>query len=267
MKRIFIMFVSACLLLPMAGLVRVNAQEKKEELMKEKHIRIVTIKDGVKEVTDTVIVGDNQGLGFTGKDKKFRWVAEECDSLPGFQEFDLDNDELERIILMKKRHAGDPVIIRRFESVGDSGRKVSVLIKKAGTGEGDEDVIYLSGDGKKVKRLITAPMRHDVPGIPPVPPLRFSMKQRNVIDLSDPGIISYKKKKMSGGKEKITVIRQEPEAGDIEHAGVLSEPDMEVLRKMNEPKIVRELEMVKRTPGNSGEKKVEIKTVPEPENK
>jgi hypothetical protein len=267
MKRILIMFVLPCLFIQMAGMVRTAAQEKKDDLKKEKHIRIVTIKDGVKEVTDTVIVGDNQGLGFTGKDKKFRWVAEECDSLSGFQEFDVNDEELEKIIMMKKRHAGDPVIIRRFESVGDSGKKVTVLIKKSDTGEGDEDVVYLSGDGKKVHRFITAPLRHNVPGIPPVPPLRFSMKQRNVIDLSDPGIISYKKKKMSGGKEKITVIRQEPEAGDIEHAGVLSEPDMEVLRKMNGPKIVRELEMVKRTPGNSGEKKVEIKTIPEPENK
>jgi hypothetical protein len=30
------------------------------------------------------------------------------------------------------------------------------------------------------------------------------------IDLSDPGIISFKKKKMSGNREKITVIRHEP---------------------------------------------------------
>jgi len=142
---------------------------------------------------------------------------------------------------------------------------VTEFIKKAGNGEGEEDVLYHSGDGKRVQRLITAPFRHDVPGIPPVPPLRFSMKQRNVIDLSDPGILSYKKKKMSGGKEKITVIRQEIKPGDSEAFGALAEPDMEVLRKMNEPRVVRELEMVKQIPENSGERKVEIKTVPEPE--
>jgi hypothetical protein len=253
----------------LTSLFLVTAQEKKEDLKKEKRIRIVTIKDGVKEVTDTVIIGDHPDLGFTGNDKKFKWVTmtEECDSMSGFQELDMDDGEAERIILMKKRHAGDPVIIRRFESVGDSGKKVTVFVRKADTEEGDEDVVYLGGDGKKVHRFITAPMRHDVPGIPPVQPFRFSMKQRNVIDLSDPGIVSYRKKKISGGREKITVIRQESEAGDDEPAGVLAEPDMEVLRKMNGPGVVREMEMVKRTPGNSEERKVEIKTTPEPEKK
>ena len=32
---------------------------------------------------------------------------------------------------------------------------------------------------------------------------------RNVIDLSAPGIISFEKKKLSGGREKITIIRNE----------------------------------------------------------
>ncbi|HKI88159.1 MAG TPA: hypothetical protein VKA38_03965, partial [Draconibacterium sp.] len=36
-------------------------------------------------------------------------------------------------------------------------------------------------------------------------------KTDNVIDLSDPGIISFKKKKMSGDREKITIIRKKPD--------------------------------------------------------
>ncbi len=38
----------------------------------------------------------------------------------------------------------------------------------------------------------------------------FDSSRGNVINLADPGIISYKKKKLSGGREKITIIRKEP---------------------------------------------------------
>jgi hypothetical protein len=47
----------------------------------------------------------------------------------------------------------------------------------------------------------------------------------NVIDLSDPGIISYKKKKMSGGREKITIIRNEPSEKEIEKEVSITIPD------------------------------------------
>jgi hypothetical protein len=33
--------------------------------------------------------------------------------------------------------------------------------------------------------------------------------QKNIIDLSDPGIISYEKKKLKDGREKIIIIRKE----------------------------------------------------------
>jgi hypothetical protein len=41
------------------------------------------------------------------------------------------------------------------------------------------------------------------------PFLRFNRnKNNNIIDLSDSGIVSYKKKKLSGGREKIVIIRK-----------------------------------------------------------
>jgi hypothetical protein len=267
MKKLLIMFALPCLVFQIAGFSRSYAQEKKEAAKTEKHIKIVTIKDGVKEVVDTVIVGESPDLPFSEKDRKFRWISalDACDSVSGIQDFDFDELEGDRVIILKKRHGGDPAMIQRLETIGDSGKKVTVLVRKAGFG--DEDVMVVSGDGKKVQRFMTAPLRHGLEGVPPVPSFLHSMKQRNVIDLSDPGIISYKKKKISGGREKITVIRQEAKAGAGEPAGVLSEPDMEVLRKMNEPGVVRELEMLKRAPGETGNRKVEIKTSTDPENK
>jgi hypothetical protein len=54
----------------------------------------------------------------------------------------------------------------------------------------------------------------------------------NVIDLSDPGIISYKKKKIRDGREKITIVRKEPTG---------EEPEMNVLiHAIKTPSDIRE---------------------------
>lgn len=52
---------------------------------------------------------------------------------------------------------------------------------------------------------------------PPKGPHVFHIKKKtseNIIDLSDPGIISYKKKSISKGREKITIIREEKEENE-----------------------------------------------------
>lgn len=57
--------------------------------------------------------------------------------------------------------------------------------------------------------------------------------ESNVIDLSDPGIISYKKKKLSGGREKITIVREEPTG---------EEPEVNVLiHAIKTPSDIREI--------------------------
>lgn len=76
--------------------------------------------------------------------------------------------------------------------------------------------------------------------VPPVPPVPHAPKvmmfnhsrNKNVIDLSDPGIISYDKKLRKDGTEKITIVRKQiPEGGETEedvfiHAPVVPEPPM-----------------------------------------
>lgn len=49
-----------------------------------------------------------------------------------------------------------------------------------------------------------------------IPDIRV-LRQRtneNIIDLTDPGIISYKKKQLRGGREKIVIIREEGSQGE-----------------------------------------------------
>jgi hypothetical protein len=60
-------------------------------------------------------------------------------------------------------------------------------------------MIYFNGEG----------MKH-VPPMPPVPhmEMRGIQHQGQIINLDSPNIISYKKKKMSGDREKIEIIRK-----------------------------------------------------------
>ena len=67
-------------------------------------------------------------------------------------------------------------------------------------------------DGKHGKRIITAPA---VPGMP-LPPHVMMKKNRNVIDLTDPRIISYDKKIQKDGTEKITIVRKPRPEGEPE---------------------------------------------------
>jgi hypothetical protein len=84
-------------------------------------------------------------------------------------------------------------------------------------GDGNHKVMIMhSGDGEP---MIWAPA---APGAPPVPHaprmIRFSSSHgKNVIDLSDPGIISYDKKLRKDGTEKITIVRKQvPENEEME---------------------------------------------------
>lgn len=95
------------------------------------------------------------------------------------------------------------------------------------------------GDGKKMIMLHRGNDCEDfmVPPVPPVPHAPKVMmfdhgRNKNVIDLSDPGIISYDKKLRKDGTEKITIVRKQiPEGAEMEadvfiHAPVPPEPFM-----------------------------------------
>lgn len=56
-----------------------------------------------------------------------------------------------------------------------------------------------------------------VPPMPPVPHIKMlkHFSEGNVIDLNDPEILSYKKKNLSGGREKIEIIRKKSDKADM----------------------------------------------------
>lgn len=71
----------------------------------------------------------------------------------------------------------------------------------------------------------------------------------NIIDLSDPGIISYKKRDKSGGREKITIIREKNEENENEEVDIswTANPSGFLVKAL--PKIEKRIKVIKNDDG------------------
>jgi hypothetical protein len=269
MKKVIILMILPLMVLNLMIVSKSNAQDSKPATKTKKHIKIITIKDGVKEKIDTVIVGDDMKVFSTGNDKKFHWTSSGAetylDSLSGNMEYKFGDGKGKKIIIMKHGHGQEPMIIHESEVEGDSGKTMTVHVEAMEPD--DEDVLFFNNGRKGQRRIMTTRPAPGFQGLPATPALRHFQNRSNVIDLSDSGVISFKKKKMSGGREKITVIRNEVKESEEKTFDVYMDTKGEELKKMNEPRVVREFEIQKRDLGHPIDKKVEIKTTPEPEKK
>ena len=105
---------------------------------------------------------------------------------------------------------GDNVFIWNGDSIGGEHELKWV---SEGDIEMDFDIdVEESADGNVII------MRTSKTGKPLAPEMMMMKmhKQGNVIDLSDPGIISYEKKDLKDGKEKITIVRKKPTEKEME---------------------------------------------------
>lgn len=190
---LFLLFLLAALL--------VTAQPDSQP-DKKKHLKLVKIENGEKTVMDTVLLGDASELELM---EEFGFT-EELDSILKRKlkhlniEVTDDGENQEVFVFSKEGH--EPA---EWFAAGDSVRKV-VRIKRA------------AGPMKRELMIHTAPHFVHVPK-PPHPPMAIRWHSAHaddkmVIRLDDPGVISYKKKDLSGGREKIEIIRQKP----VEHS-------------------------------------------------
>jgi hypothetical protein len=110
----------------------------------------------------------------------------------------------------------------KMVKVDDNGKKVEIDTVLTS----DQPFIW-NGDtigGGDDFKFEMAPMPPGVPMPPHVMMLR-SHANRNVIDLSDPGIISYDKKIQKDGTEKITIVRKQvPEGEDAPEDVLMHSP-------------------------------------------
>lgn len=173
-----------------------------EQPGKRSHIRMVTVKDGVTTVTDTVIV-DGIPARLKKGNQGFVFLQDSLGTID-WEQF-AENDSAGTFVF-RRRFSGDrPFMMHRFGGAADSVSTEIFRIERGKAGEEDIRVIRRGRPGMNAR-----------PGIPAVP---FDLGDRqlrvlqhrsgNVINLSDPDIISYKKKKLSGGREKVTIIRKD----------------------------------------------------------
>ena len=189
MKRILsMMLVAACVIILHSKTVIAQDAKAPEKSKTEKHIKMLKVDDdGKKTEIDTVITGD----------APFVWNG---DTIGGGGEFKW---------------------ISRSDFTMDSVHQFDYKIEDDGK---QKVMIMHTGDGEPIMWTPAAP------GAPPVPHaprmMRFSSRHgKNVIDLSDPGIISYDKKLRKDGTEKITIVRKQvPENEEMEEDVFIHEP-------------------------------------------
>lgn len=188
----------------------------------KKHLKIVKIEDGVKTELDTVITGDDsEFFRHGGPMGEFDWQGE----MPP-----MPNDSMMMKHMQHFRFEGRP------DGKGPH-REMHVFRMPGNRGE-IHDFEFTEGDSIHHMMLIhdgeNGPDRMfmDCPEapMPPQAPMQMNFRHNlkaddtNVIRLDSPDIISYKKKTLKDGTEKIEIVRKQPKKKRIE---VKAEVNME----------------------------------------
>jgi len=188
----------------------------------EKHIKMVKVgDDGKKNELDTVISGDQIFVwnGDTiGGGKELKWISKDDFKMDSIhQNFDMN-----------------------FEYKIDDDGEGNVFIMKSGKGG---------------EHIMMPPMGPNAPFPPHGPHVMMfkTQKNKNVIDLADPGIISYDKKLLKNGTEKITIVRKQvPEGEEIEEEVILQSPhSSNAIFFGDSPKQVKTIRVIKNEDGTT----------------
>jgi hypothetical protein len=186
-----------------------------QEPQKGRHIKMIKMENGKKMELDTVLTGDDV----------FVWNGDTINSVKHTQEFNRAGFGRMRqfdVNVDRRGGNGNGMIFRRSgrensgrafgqmprrdgmdvitENMDSEGKRIG--LRKMMRGGNENDMIHFNGPG----------MRHfpPRPPMPPAPQMKMMRIQHSgqVINLNDPNIISFKKKKMSGDREKIEIIRK-----------------------------------------------------------
>ena len=175
----------------------------------KKHIKMVKIEDGKKTVMDTVLSDESVFVLKSDSTKGFEWIGERVGVLDSLKEFkfdfdiDTDVDGGKHKVIMYMTDNGKNKMVKEFKFSDDDAH----------------GNVFFSGDGCLEELYGDHMVWTAKKGSPHVNIIKKKVKG-NVIELSDPGIISYKKKKLSGGREKIEIIRNEVADEELENIDV-----------------------------------------------
>jgi len=245
-----------------------NPQDPPKGEKVEKHIKILKIDDeGNKIELDTILQGNEvflwngDTIDVSGRD--LDWVSEgiiEKDSLRKYInaniEYELRDDNDGHVFVMKSGKMISPQILK-IETEGDSDKEydIQVIIDDL---QGENNVMHRNDDSNET-RVIVHPKSPGFPVPPDAPHVLFldRNKSGNVVDLNDPGIISYKKKKLNGGREKITIIRKEGSLPEKELGEEIIISENGDMSKEVDPHKVQRIKILK--PGDEMEVEAEVK--------
>ena len=186
-----------------------------EDTKKTRHIKMTKIENGKKMELDTVLTGDDVFVwnGDTLNPEKHikKFSPSGFDKMHNIDVKVDRKDGKEKVMIFKHKDgkAGEPMIWNM-----DSGEDMEIVTEDVDS-VGKRIVIrnrMKDGEGNQMIFFDDANMKHSPP-MPPMPPM-YHMKMMKggnsgrVIDLNDPNIISYKKKNLSGNREKIEIIRE-----------------------------------------------------------
>jgi len=177
-----------------------------QEPKKTRHIRMVKTENGKTMELDTVLTGDDVFVwnGDTVNPVKHIGRLDHY-GFGGMNRFGGDVD----------RRNGNGLNFR--QGGGEPGRPaIGHMPSRERVGRGGKQMMNRrrmeDGPGNNMIHFNDPGMRHfsPMPSLPPVPHMgmRGNQHQEQIINLNDPNIISFEKKKMSGDREKIEIIRK-----------------------------------------------------------
>jgi len=209
----------------------VQKGDETHEPKKSRHIKVTKIENGRKLELDTVLTGNDV----------FVWNG---DTLNPVKHFGMlgrpEFDKMHRVDVEFDRQDGKEMIFRhRSNKPGepmvynmDSGDDMEILtedndsvgtrivVRKRMRDGAEDHLSFRNGDFD----MLVPP----APPMPPVPPFSHMKMQHagQTIDLNDPNIVSYKKKDVKGGMEKIEIIRKKSENQENMSLGFNVDPDL-----------------------------------------
>lgn len=203
----------------------------------KKHIKVVKVEDDGKKVKiDTVVEADEVFVwnGDTlGRDKDLGELMEKIQDMDMDFDFDFDfdmdveADEDGNVFVFKGKKDAKPFVYEFKTEDGDSIRKQIKIIANGVS----KDIVKWHNKGDN-DFIFGAPHKAHGAHI-----IRIDKDSRNVIDLSGPGVISFEKKDLKDGKEKIVIIREKPSEEELEmHEEIIMHGDHP--RKVKEIKVI-----------------------------
>jgi hypothetical protein len=222
MKNTLLSFGLAGITTALLSFTFIQKSDEVQEPKTKRHIKMMKMENGKKMELDTVLNNDDVFVWNGDTINPIKHLKKVNPSgIDKMEKFDVkvdhkDGNEKVMIINHKGGKGGEPMIwhmdsdedMEILTEDNDSTGKRIVVRKRLK--DGDEDQVFYFNNGDRSQFPPMPPM----PPAPPVPHMRMMKMQHpgQIINLNDPNIISFKKKALSGGREKIEIIRKKSEA-------------------------------------------------------